>query len=444
MRKKILLAMTLVAAVALVLSYLGIIAFFYQQNRSHFEDSLHDEGVLLALGLEGQAPERRLEILKQYHEKTPVTRFTLIAPDGKVIFDSEHDPKTMENHNSRPEIVNARLNGDGSAIRDSVTLNTDMSYYAKALPDGEVIRVSRTMKTMYATVLTGLPVLLGIAAVVFALAMLLAQRQARVLIDPLNHIDLNHPLNPEKPLYPEFRPLLERLDEQNQDKELAAKSRQEFSANVSHELKTPLTSISGYAEIIRDGLVQPEDIPGFADRIHQESSRLLALIGDIMELSRLDESGLPPDATDVDIFDICKDVVSRLQPRAMEFFVALSLSGTHATTRGVSVLLHEMVYNLVDNAVKYNKEGGHVKVWAGRTLDHPQIRVEDDGIGISLEDQERVFERFYRVDKSHSKETGGTGLGLSIVKHTAILHHAEITVNSEVGVGTRIDVTFPT
>lgn len=443
MRRKILFAMTLVAAVSLILSYLGIIALFYQQNRDYFESSLHDEGVLLALGLDGQTPERRLAILKEYHEITPVTRLTLIGSDGHVIFDSEHDPKAMENHKSRPEIYYARLKGESSIVRVSKTSEIDMFYYAKALPDGEVIRVSRAIKTMYATFLAGLPVLLGIAVVVFAMAMLLANRQARVLISPLNKIDLNHPLDPDRPLYPEFRPLLERLDEQNHDKELAAKSRQEFSANVSHELKTPLTSISGYAEIIRNGLVQPEDIPGFADRIHQESSRLLALIGDIMELSRLDESGLPPDAKDVDIFDICKDVVSRLQPRAMEFFVALSLSGTHATTRGVPLLLHEMVYNLVDNAVKYSKEGGHVKVWAGKNLDRPQIRVEDDGIGIPLADQERIFERFYRVDKSHSKETGGTGLGLSIVKHTAILHNAEITVNSEVGVGTRIDVTFP-
>ena len=212
---------------------------------------------------------------------------------------------------------------------------------------------------------------------------------------------------------------------------------------MSHELKTPLTSISGYAEIIRNGLVKDEDIPGFAERIHQESSRLLDLIGDIMELSRLDEGGLPAEAGEVELFDLCRTVVERLQPRAASFDVKLTLSGSHTTLTGVEPLLGEMVYNLVDNAIKYNREGGEVDVWAGTHLGRPQLIVTDTGIGIPYEDQERVFERFYRVDKSHSRQTGGTGLGLSIVKHAAILHSAEITVNSTPGKGTRIEVTFP-
>lgn len=443
MRRRILLAMTLVAALALVLSYLGVIAFFYQQNRTIFHDTLRDKSELLALGLNGQDPHHRLAVLRDYQHVNPRTRTTLIGVDGRVLFDSEFDPSHMENHNNRPEVRRARADQHGASTRESVTLNQDMSYYAKALSDGTVIRVAKTEDTVYATLLAGLPVLIGIALVVFGLALLVAKQQAQVLIAPLHTIDLNHPLQSDHPTYPELLPLLERLEEKNHDKELAVKTRREFSANVSHELKTPLTSISGYAEIIRNGLVLPEDIPGFANRIQQEATRLLTLISDIMDLSRLDEGFLPDDATDVDIFEICKDVVSRLQPRAMELFVALSLSGTHASARGVALLLNEMVFNLVENAVKYNHEGGYVKVWVGLVDGCTQLRVADDGIGIPVADQERIFERFYRVDKSHSKETGGTGLGLSIVKHTAMLHQAEITVESEVGSGTRIEVTFP-
>lgn len=443
MRKRILLAMTLVAAIALVLSYLGVIGFFYQQSRVHFHESLRDEGELLALGLAGQSPHRQVSILEKYRQVSPPSRTTLIDTKGKVLFDSEYPLDRMENHNNRPEVVLARKQPHGVATRESVTLDIDMSYYAKALPNGEVIRIAKTAGTVYATMLTGLPILVGIAVVVFAIAMLVARHQSRVLIAPLNRIDLNHPLDAGAPDYPELLPLLERLDEKNHDKELAVKTRREFSANVSHELKTPLTSISGYAEIIRNGLVQPEDIPGFANRIQQEANRLLTLISDIMDLSRLDEGILPADASDVDIFEICKDVVSRLQPRAMDFFVALSLSGGHASVRGVPVMLNELVYNLVENAVKYNHEGGHVKVWVGQVEGRTQLTVEDDGIGIPLEDQERIFERFYRVDKSHSKETGGTGLGLSIVKHTAMLHEAEVKVDSALGQGTKISVTFP-
>lgn len=444
MRKKILTAMNLVAAAALILSYIGIIAFYYQQNRSTFEASLRESGVLLSISLDSQSGDERHDILEKYHRSTPTTRLTLVDPQGKVVFDTDHEPATMENHNSRPEIVMARTKPNGSAItRESATLQRDMSYFAKKLSDDYVVRVSRPMYTLYATVLSGLPVFVGIAVVVFGMAMLLAWRQAQILTSPLDNIDLNNPLDPDKPMYPEFRPLLERLEVQNQDKEEAARARREFSANVSHELKTPLTSISGYAEIIRNGLVQPADLPGFADRIYQESQRLLTLIADIMEISRLDEGVLPSETSEVDIFELCKVVVTRLQPRAMEFFVALSLSGEHASVRGVKAMLDEMVFNLVENAVKYNHEGGHVKVWAGKSMGRAQIVVEDDGIGIPLEDQERIFERFYRVDKSHSRETGGTGLGLSIVKHTALMHKAEIAVHSTVGEGTRIEVTFP-
>lgn len=515
MRRKILGAISGISAIALVLAYLGSVLFFYQVNRANILDTLTEEGDLLALSLEHHTDDIQTQMLTDFHRQTPGVRLTLIAGDGEVLYDSEVPAAQMANHANRPEIVSAlrrQASGLGSdiVVRDSDTLGEDMCYYARAIPSGKIVRVARPVRTFYATALSGLPILGGIALGVFGLSFLIARRQARLIVEPLEQIDLNHPLSgtpydrdrlPEigrhtgvfgnssvfggggvfgsgaytdtpaddepshsdsaepplphdmlqaygkdhetVPIYPEFLPLLQRLEHQNRDKEAAARSRREFSANVSHELKTPLTSISGYAEIIRNGLVKDEDIPGFAERIHQESSRLLDLIGDIMELSRLDEGGLPAEAGEVELFDLCRTVVERLQPRAASFDVKLTLSGSHTTLTGVEPLLGEMVYNLVDNAIKYNREGGEVDVWAGTHLGRPQLIVTDTGIGIPYEDQERVFERFYRVDKSHSRQTGGTGLGLSIVKHAAILHSAEITVNSTPGKGTRIEVTFP-
>lgn len=515
MRRKILGAISGISAIALVLAYVGSVLFFYEVNRANILDTLTEEGNLLALSLEHHTDDIQTQMLTDFHRQTPGVRLTLVASDGEVLYDSEVPAAQMANHASRPEIVSAqkrKAHGLGSdiVVRDSYTLSEDMCYYARAIPSGKIVRVARPVRTFYATALSGLPILGGIALGVFGLSFLIARRQARLIVEPLEQIDLNHPLSgtpydrdrlPEigrhtgvfgnssvfggggvfgsgaytdtpaedepsrsdsaepplphdmlqaygkdhetVPIYPEFLPLLQRLEHQNRDKEAAARSRREFSANVSHELKTPLTSISGYAEIIRNGLVKDEDIPGFAERIHQESSRLLDLIGDIMELSRLDEGGLPAEAGEVELFDLCRTVVERLQPRAASFDVLLTLSGSHTTLTGVEPLLGEMVYNLVDNAIKYNREGGEVDVWAGTHLGRPQLIVTDTGIGIPYEDQERVFERFYRVDKSHSRQTGGTGLGLSIVKHAAILHSAEITVNSTPGKGTRIEVTFP-
>ena len=514
MRRKILGAISGISALALVLAYVGSVLFFYQVNRANILNALTEEGNLLALSLEHHTDDIQTQMLTDFHRQTPGVRLTLVAGDGEVLYDSEVPAAQMANHANRPEIVSAlrrQASGLGSdiVVRDSDTLGEDMCYYARAIPSGKIVRVARPVRTFYATALSGLPILGGIALGVFGLSFLIARRQARLIVEPLEQIDLNHPLSgtpydrdrlPEVskngvfgdssvfggggvfgsgaytdtpaedepgrsdsaepplphamlqaygkdhetvPIYPEFLPLLQRLEHQNRDKEAAARSRREFSANVSHELKTPLTSISGYAEIIRNGLVKDEDIPGFAERIHQESSRLLDLIGDIMELSRLDEGGLPSEAGEVDLFDLCRTVVERLQPRAASFDVKLTLSGSHTTLTGVEPLLGEMVYNLVDNAIKYNREGGEVNVWAGTHLGRPQLIVTDTGIGIPYEDQERVFERFYRVDKSHSRQTGGTGLGLSIVKHAAILHSAQITVNSTPGQGTRIEVTFP-
>ena len=228
----------------------------------------------------------------------------------------------------------------------------------------------------------------------------------------------------------------------NRAEEEIVKMRKEFSANVSHELKTPLTSISGYAEIMKSGMVNREDMIVFSERIYKEASRMIALIDDIIKLSKLDEDSVEVEWQDVDLYALCEDIVERLTMSARKRDVQVELDGEPVVYYGVKQMLDEMIFNLCENAIKYNVPDGKVMLWVGNTPEGVKIIVRDTGIGIPKDQQERIFERFYRVDKSHSKETGGTGLGLSIVKHGAIFHHAQIRVESEVGKGTKMEVIF--
>lgn len=228
----------------------------------------------------------------------------------------------------------------------------------------------------------------------------------------------------------------------NRAEEEIVKMRKEFSANVSHELKTPLTSISGYAEIMKSGMVNREDMIVFSERIYKEASRMITLIDDIIKLSKLDEDSVEVEWQDVDLYALCEDIVERLTMSARKRDVQVELDGEPVVYYGVKQMLDEMIFNLCENAIKYNVPDGKVMLWVGNTPEGVKIIVRDTGIGIPKDQQERIFERFYRVDKSHSKETGGTGLGLSIVKHGAIFHHAQIRVDSEVGKGTKMEVIF--
>lgn len=228
----------------------------------------------------------------------------------------------------------------------------------------------------------------------------------------------------------------------NRAEEEIVKMRKEFSANVSHELKTPLTSISGYAEIMKSGMVNREDMIVFSERIYKEASRMIALIDDIIKLSKLDEDSVEVEWQDVNLYELCEDIVERLTMSARKRDVSVELGGESVVYYGVKQMLDEMIFNLCENAIKYNVPEGKVLLWVGNTPEGVKIIVQDTGIGIPKDQQERIFERFYRVDKSHSKETGGTGLGLSIVKHGAIFHHAQIRVDSEVGKGTKMEVIF--
>ena len=271
-------------------------------------------------------------------------------------------------------------------------------------------------------------------------AWILGRWQTERLIRPINELDIEHPL--ENVVYEELRPLLTAMDRRNKEKAAVEDMRKEFSANVSHELKTPLTSISGYAEIMKNGLVRPEDIPNFSERIYKEAKRLITLIEDIIKLSKLDEGSVEIEKEEVDLYELSREIISRLSMQASMKHVHVSLSGEPVTYVGIRQILDEMIYNICENAIKYNVEGGSVSVWVGSTLNGPKVQVNDTGIGIPKEHQERIFERFYRVDKSHSKEIGGTGLGLSIVKHAVSTLNGSIVLRSEEGSGTEITMKF--
>ena len=330
--------------------------------------------------------------------------------------------------------------GYGEAVRRSETVGKDMYYYALLLEDGTVLRVSKAADSLISTAMALFPIMGGLAVVMVLFALLLARWQTSRLIKPINTLDLEQPL--ENEVYEELNPLLLAIDKQNKEKEAVSNMRKEFSANVSHELKTPLTSISGYAEIMKNGMVRPSDVPVFSERIYKEARRLITLVEDIIKLSKLDEESVELEKEDVNLYDLTREIISRLSPQASQKDVRMELSGEPVSYNGIRQILDEMIYNVCENAVKYNNEGGRVTVWVGNTLDGPKVSVSDNGIGIPKEHQERIFERFYRVDKSHSKERGGTGLGLSIVKHGALLHGAKVNVESEPGKGTKIEMLF--
>lgn len=436
LRNKIQKSMILVIATTLVIAYAMTTFVVYRQTLLVMEDETRQEADYIKAAIEFAG----YEYLSEMDGVRENTRLTLIEDSGVVVYDSKQDDFTLQNHKNRPEIIEAFENGVGQDIRKSDTLNKNMFYYAVRLSDAHVLRVSKMMDTSLYTAIQILPGMGIIALVMLVFAFLLSRWQVERLVKPINELDLENPLGNET--YEEMAPLLQSMDQQNREKEAIANMRKEFSANVSHELKTPLTSISGYAEIMKSGLVKPEDMKQFAETIYHEASCLIKLIEDIIKLSRLDEGKAAIEKETLDLFDLTKEIVQRLSPQAEKRKVKIELAGEPTEYVGVRPVLDEMIYNVCENAIKYNREEGLVTVWIGTTPMGKKIVVKDTGIGIPREEQERIFERFYRVDKSHSKETGGTGLGLSIVKHAAIMHDAQVRVDSEVGEGTKIEISF--
>lgn len=389
------------------------------------------------------------------------TRVTLVADDGTVLYDSDESPADMTNHADRPEIAEALADGDGISERSSSTMGETMLYNAVRLDDGSVIRLSKRQEGYISIFFTLLIPLLCLGAVAALLAWAAASREAKAIIAPLELVDLDHPKRNMENAYQEMVPMLERIENQRQELKRQMRvladndrMRREFTANITHELKTPLTAISGYAELIGSGMVASEDDQrDFAMRIYKEAGRLTSLVNDILTLSNLDEAEHSADAAaasvlgtrePVDLPRMLDSVYQRLEGVAAKQGVLLTVSSCPAVVEGVPRLLDELVYNLASNAIRYNKADGSVLLACGLNSDErPYIRVSDTGIGIAEEEREKIFERFYRVDKSRSKARGGTGLGLAIVKHAAVFHNAELNVESKLGEGTCITVTFP-
>ena len=443
MEEKIGLRLLAVGVAAMLVTALLTMVLFHRVLESQVRQDLAYTAGAVARAYQRAGLEGAAEIFADSE-----TRVTLIAPDGDVLYESLAGA-VEENHLSRPEVRQALAEGEGSAKRRSATSGYDTYYYAVRTDDGNVLRTALNARSFFSLYNEALPAAVLCLVLVLAMSAGAAVLLTKRIVGPIEQMGHSLSGGAIEPPYRELAPFAQAIEADRGSRDEAERMRREFTANVSHELKTPLTSISGYAELIETGLAKPEDVKGFAGRIKQESARLLALIGDILELSRLE--GPAEGATarkfhpePMDLGRAAEAVAQRLQLSAQKAYVTLLVDaapgvGIYADAR----LIDELVQNLTDNAIRYNRPGGRVTLRVRRTQSGGELTVEDTGLGIPAEHQPHVFERFYRVDKSRSKATGGTGLGLAIVKHIALLHSADIHLASEEGKGTSITVTFP-
>lgn len=444
-------------AMAVIVAFTVLGAFFVQNTLADATSAnLSQETELIAAALNEQ--QEPIAFLRSFDRED--LRITLINKDGSVAYDNEASPSMLPNHGDRPEVVKAFENGSGSAERASSTLDEIMLYRAVRLNNGQVVRLAQAQPGVAAILMSLVAPMLLIAAAGAVLSFFLARRESRAIIEPLQEVDLDHPRRSYEHAYAEMVPMLERIESQRQElkRQMAVladndRMRREFTANITHELKTPLTAISGYAELIANGMVEGEDdLRTFGGRIYREAGRLVALVNDILTLSNLDEAERASDgeavpigsAEPIELSRAIYAVEQRLEQVARQANVTIGHETKPVVVEGVSRLIDELIYNLASNAIRYNRPGGTVTLRCGTNGDgRPYLSVADTGIGIAPEEQGKVFERFYRVDKSRSKARGGTGLGLAIVKHAALYHHASLDLSSELGVGTTITVTFP-
>lgn len=365
-------------------------------------------------------------------------RITWIAEDGSVLYDSYSGEDVLDNHKQRPEVVQAMQEGQGTSIRKSQTMGQNIFFYAKRAQDGTILRIAKQAGSIWNVYRNTLPITVLIAILSFLISVWIARQLTRAFVSPIEQMAANMGQLENVSTYKELMPFIELIRSRHEEALRNGKIRQEFTANVSHELKTPLTAISGYAELIANGMASKKEGRHFAEEIHRNAQRLLALINDILQLSELDDSSdYKSSFESVDVYATAARCVEMLQPVADKHGVMLSLKGTPLVIQANRGLLEELVYNLCDNAIRYNHQGGHV--WVTVT---DKLIVQDDGIGISPKYQKRVFERFFRVDKSRSRKTGGTGLGLAIVKHIAEVHGAAVSLDSDIGIGTTVHVEF--
>lgn len=429
MKKKILSQFLKVTLIAIVITLFMSVIVFYELFKKQVFHDLKSEAEFARYIIDDLSDEKQFDV-----------RVTWIGTDGNVLYDSEAE--TLENHSDRPEYIDAVKTGEGKSVRKSDTLSKRIFYYAMRLEDGTVIRIAKESGSIWTIFMSALPIIIGLTLLLYVMCYFLSKHLTAKLVKPVEEL-VNNAANPSLvPEYKELVPFVGALKEQREDILRSATMRQEFTANVSHELKTPLTAISGYAELIENGMVSGDDSVRFAGEIRKNSTRLLSLINDIINLSELDD-GVKLNLEKMDLYEAAKNCIKNLKVAADKNDIKLMLLGTTAYINADKSMMDEVLYNLCDNAIRYNNKGGNVIVDVSNTLDGKvKLTVKDNGIGIGKEHQERIFERFYRVDKSRSRESGGTGLGLAIVKHILTSHGAELSLASEPGKGTSITVTF--
>ena len=449
MKQKINIRLAIIAVLAVVATTVGTTTIYYNLFKRQVRNDLRIEAELIrSMGLlqqiyESLDPEDLNGELQSLNNLTEENlRITWVDADGTVLYDNDKDATLLENHKDRTEIQEAFKTGVGEEVRRSDTLDMDTYYYALKLEDGTVIRVATEARTILSIFLSSMPFIIWLVSAIILLCIWISYVLTKQLLIPIEKMAENLDDSSQEPAYKELVPFADKIRLQHENILSIAKSRQDFTASVSHELKTPLTAISGYAELIENHMAQQNQEIYFAIQIRKNADRLLALINDIIQLSELDHQEVIHEFAHVDLYEIAKECVQSLNVNAQRRNVEIIFSGMNCLVYGEQHMIREMIVNLIQNAIQYNNEGGKVLVYAGNRNGRGYLRVEDNGIGISKEMQEHVFERFYRVDKSRSRETGGTGLGLAIVKHIVEIHGASIKLDSVPGRGTRISVSF--
>lgn len=440
MKKKINIRFIMIAALAIVVTALSAMLVYYNILKEQvFGDLKAYAHVIELLNIDDLAAGIEKD---PYNPIDDDLRITLIGSEGEVLYESLLNKDEMDNHNERPEIIEAREKGEGEAIRYSATSGTHTFYYAERLQNGNVLRIGRDSVSVNRIMVNTLVIVLVIALCILFVCMGISHYLTKKLVEPIEKLATNIMLVDVNNVYEEIRPFVNTIKEQHVNIINNAQLRQEFTANVSHELKTPLTAISGYAELIGNGMTGKEDTIRFSNEIHSNANRLLSLINDIIKLSELDEADHQMEMERIDLYKLAENCVQMMQVTAEKQGIRLILQGESTMVMANKGLMDEVFYNLCSNAIRYNKPGGSVTVTVGTKDERPFLSVADTGIGIPKECQERVFERFYRVDKSRSKSTGGTGLGLAIVNHIVAQHNAALHLDSELDEGTTIEIVF--
>ncbi|MGN1349797.1 MAG: ATP-binding protein [Anaerovoracaceae bacterium] len=444
MKQKINLMMGIMALIAVVITVMGITVVYYEIFQNQVRGDLRQSAeLLMETEVFQNAYDPQIDntaVLEQL--RLDNLRITWIDADGTVLFDNDTEATGLSNHLDRPEIREAIEHGSGEITRRSDTMNMNTFYYALLLENGTILRVSTQARNIISVLASALPVIAAISVIILLGCVLIGYYLTRQLMRPIREMAENLDNISGVSAYRELEPFAEKIRSQHENILAAAKSRQDFTANVSHELKTPIAAISGYAELIENHMTDGENEAYIAKQIRHNADRLLSLITDIIQLSELDHGELPKNFEHMDLFEAAQECAREHQSLAERKHVRLICTGISAGIHADPGMIREMIDNLIQNAIRYNRENGSVEVHVSIQSSHPVLTIRDTGIGIPLEHQERVFERFYRVDKSRSRETGGTGLGLAIVKHIAEIHSAEIQLNSVPGQGTEISVRF--